>query len=418
MQKMQSLFKFSSFITSSSQYFILLIVFLFFMGTHLLDYYPWVFVVLALFIVNWTQMRKWETMLLVGFILSTFVTWYFLDNSIISNTRLLGQFALIFVMYMIGLSMPINQSNIHGTLEKNLFYFLFIFFIGYMFSLTYSYIFIEQDNPLTDLGMHMCFQNEYKRTQVNGGLLVSTIITYYLTFMAILLPFILLFFKNFQKNRFSYLELIFLSGLSLFSIFLAAEMGRRTTMVLIVVILSYLLLFKIIEHVKKINLKMIFFILILFLVILGLGYYFLEGTEAVNRLISRGFQDRRFGLWIKGIQVMFDYPFGGGYNIVLSNFTKLAHNTWIDVGKDLGVIPFIFFILLSGVFVYHILHMLFNKEISIFIKQTVMIASITLFTILMIEPIFNSDKTFFSYTMFLLGTLITLNNTAKEKQIR
>ncbi len=408
---MQLLSKISSF--STNQYTIILIGFLFLIGSHLFDYYPWIFIILAIFIIDFKHIQKWETTLLLGFIISVATTWYFLDNNILFNSRLLGQFTLIFVMYMVGLSVPINQTNTTIPIGKAFFYFLFIFFIGYMFSILYSYIFIEQNNPLTPLGMHTCFQNEYKQAHVNGGLLVSTILTYYLTFMVILLPFILLYFKTFKQNGFTYLELIFLLGLSLFSIFLAAQMGRRTAIVLLIVILCYLFLYKLIKHWKQLNLKVIFLIIILSITLMGVGSYFLEDTSAIQRLISRGFHDRRFGLWIKGIQVMLDYPFGGGYDIILSNFSKLAHNTWIDIGKDLGIIPFIFFLLLSLVFIYHVLCISFNKTINIFIKHTIVIISITLFTILMIEPVFNSDKTFFSYTMFFLGVVITVNNKYK-----
>ena len=409
---MQLLSKISSF--SNNQYTMILIGFLFLIGSHLFDYYPWIFIIIALFIINFKHVKKWETILLLGFILSVAITWYFLDHSILFNTRLLGQFALMFVMYMVGLNVPINQTNMTVPIGKALFYFLFIFFIGYIFSLIYSYIFIEQNNPLTSLGMHVCFQNEYKQTHVNGGLLVSTILTYYLTFMVTLLPFILLYFKTFKKNGFTYLELLLLSGLSLFSIFLAAEMGRRTTIVLLIVILCYLFLYKLIEHGKQLNLKMIFLLIVLLTTLTGIAYYFLEDTAMIQRLMHRGFNDRRFGFWIQGIQVMFDYPFGGGYNVVLSNYTNLAHNTWIDIGKDLGLIPFILFLLLSLVFIYHVVRILFNKTINIFIKHTIMIISITLFTILMIEPVLNSDKTFFTYTMFLFGVVIAVNNRYKS----
>lgn len=408
---MQLLSKISSF--STSQYTMILIGFLFLIGSHLFDYYPWIFIMVAILIIDFKHVQQWETILLLGFIISVAITWYFLDNSIIFNTRLLGQFTLIFIMYMVGLSVPVNQTKMTIPIGKSFFYFLFIFFIGYMFSVIYSYLFIVQDNPLSELGMYVCFQNEYKKALINGGKLISTILTYYLTFIAILLPFILVYFRNFRKYGFSIISLIFLSCISIFSIYLTSEMGRRTTMVLIILILSYLFISKIIEQRKKINLKIIFLTLMVLLLISGVGYYFLEDTAVVNRLISTGFKDRRFGLWIKGIQVMFDYPFGGGYDIVLSNFSKLAHNTWIDIGKDLGVIPFILFLLLSLVFMYHLLCILFNKTINIFIKHTIVIISIILFTILMIEPVLNSDKTFFAYTMFLLGVVITVNNKNK-----
>jgi len=395
---------------SINQYFIILVGFLLLVGSHLLDYYPWILVTIAIFIIDFKHMKQWETILLLLFILSVAITWYFLDHNILYNTRLLGQFALMFVMYMIGLNIPVNQTNITVSTGKAFFYFLFIFFIGYTFSLIYSYFFIEQNNPLTPLGMHVCFQNEYKRTNVNGGLLVSTILTYYITFIAVLLPFVLMYFKTFKKNGFSYLELMLLLGLSLFSIFLVSEMGRRTTIVLFITIFIYLFFYKLIENRKQLNLKIFVLSIVLFIGLTTIAYYFLQDTSMMERLTRRGFHDRRYGFWIQGIYIMLDYPFGGGHDVVMSNFTKLAHNTWIGIGKDLGIVPFVLFLCLSFVFIYHIIRILLNKTISVFVKHIIMITSMVLFTILMIESVFNSDKTFFTYTLFLLGVVIALNN--------
>ena len=395
---------------STNQYFIMLLGLLLLIGSHLLDYYPWILIAVAIFIIDFRYVKKWETILLLLFISSVVITWYLLDHSILYNTRLLGHFTLIFVMYVIGLNMPINQTNLTVPSSRAIFYFLFIFFIGYIFSLIYSYSFIEQHNPLNYLGMHVCFQNEYNRTQVNGGLLISTILTYYLTFIAVLLPFILMYFKTFKKNGFHSIELILLLALSLFSIFLVAEMGRRTTIVLFVAIFIYLFFYKLIENRKELNLKIFVSSIVLIVGLAAVAYYFLQDTSMIERLARRGFHDRRYGFWIQGMHIMLDYPFGGGHDVVMSNYTKLAHNTWIGIGKDLGIIPFILFVCLSFVFIYHIIRILLNKTISVFVKHIVMIISIVLFTILMIESVLNSDKTFFTYILFLLGVVIAINN--------
>jgi len=395
---------------STNQYFIMLLGLLLLIGSHLLDYYPWILIAVAIFIIDFRYVKKWETILLLLFISSVVITWYLLDHSILYNTRLLGHFTLIFVMYVIGLNMPINQTNLTVPSSRAIFYFLFIFFIGYIFSLIYSYSFIEQHNPLNYLGMHVCFQNEYNRTQVNGGLLISTILTYYLTFIAVLLPFILMYFKTFKKNGFHSIELILLLALSLFSIFLVAEMGRRTTIVLFVAIFIYLFFYKLIENRKELNLKIFVSSIVLIVGLAAVAYYFLQDTSMIEKLARRGFHDRRYGFWIQGMHIMLDYPFGGGHDVVMSNYTKLAHNTWIGIGKDLGIIPFILFVCLSFVFIYHIIRILLNKTISVFVKHIVMIISIVLFTILMIESVLNSDKTFFTYILFLLGVVIAINN--------
>ena len=402
---------------SATQYIISLSIFLFLLGSHLFDYYPWVFVIMAVIIVDWRQAKKWESALVIALIFSMYVTWYFIDPNILHHTLFLGQGALVFMVYLLALSsvQAILKSKTL-SIEKILFYLIFIFFIGYMFSLVYSYLFLEADNPVTREGMYVCFQNEYKRIHMNGGNLISTIIAYYLSFMVIALPLILFHFKSFKKQGFYSMELISLITLSLFALFLALQMQRRTVILLLLMSSSYFTLYKLWQYAKGMDIKKIWGVIIFFVCLAGLSYYFLQDTAIMKRLITEGLHDRRFGWWVQGIQAMLDYPFGGGYDVIVGQTTKLAHNTWIDIGKDFGIIPFIVFILLSFTFLYRLSHLLLFKNISLLTKHMIVIVTASLFIIFMIEPIFNSDKTFFIYYIYLFGLLVALDHAALSEK--
>ena len=296
------------------------------------------------------------------------------------------------------------------------------FFIAYVLLLLYSYIVLPLDNPLTREGMYVCFQNEYKRLNVNDGNLISTIIAYYLTFTVIILPFILFYFKEFRERKFSYFELLFLLGIASFALYLSTEMGRRTVLLLLLLTFLYLGVSVIANKFKARNYYYILFVVIILILFAAIAYYLFADTMAGKRLISSAImQDRRFQFWLPGLQAMIDYPFGGGNSVYVAQDMKLAHNTWIDIGKDFGIIPFVAAIVFFLVHLFHLIRIMLNKTLDSFIKHIFVIFFMCFFAILMIEPVFTSDKTFFFYIIFYLGLLknyaTLLQNNEKEKSI-
>jgi len=239
---------------------------------------------------------------------------------------------MVLVMYLLGSSIH-PYSSIKSSLlsEKRVFYLLFVFFIAYTLSIAYSYFFIPQDahlypDKVVPNGMHVWFQNEYKRLHVHEGRLISTIIAYYLTFTAILFPFLFFKFKTFRERKFYYVEWLFLVLLSLFALYISNIMGRRTVLFLFVLIFLYFASLIIVKY-------MIY--------------------------------------WIPGLKAMLAYPFGGAHEISVAQGMKLAHNTWIDIGKDYGIIPFVTFVLFCIMHVPYILKVLFSHSVSHFIKHQI-----------------------------------------------
>ena len=402
------------------------ILFLFILGSHLLDYHPLFFIVVSIILIDWRKIYLKEVLVLFIFLTSVYITLLFLDRDIIHNfdkaMKFLSQALMLFLAYLFGLSIRKFSKSKTFKNDKFIFYIFFGFFIAYTISLLYSYIVLPEDNPITREGMYVCFQNEYKRLNVNGGNLISTVIAYYLTFTVILLPFILLYFKEFRARKFSHLELLFLVGCSFFTLYLASEMGRRTVLFLLLLTFLYLGISIIINKFKAHNYYHILLVVISIILLIILGYYFFADTMAVKRLISLDItQVKRFQFWTPGLQAMMDHPFGGGHDVIVGQNgkgfnMKLAHNTWIDIGKDFGIIPFVAFIIFFLIHMLYIIRVFLSKTINSLTKHLFVVIFVCFFAIMMIEPVFTSDKTFFFYIIFYLGFLKNYSDCIKSHE--
>jgi len=396
-------------------YFLFIFAFLLLLGWHGLDYSLYFFALFGLFFVDKKILFTRDTIIFFIFIGSVYVTWVFLDTNLlhywIYTLRLFSQGVLVFVMYLIGRSIPVFQK---GYNVKILFYLLFVFFIAYVLSIGYSYFVFPENRHLSSLGMLVWFQNEYKRLHVNGGHLISTIIAYYLTFAAMIVPILVLKYNKMLKVGFNHFELLFLLAVSVFALFIAGEMGRRTVLVLTILSFLILILWDIKEYLSTFDAKKFIFWGLALTIILVVGYYFMHDTPAIKKLFRVGLHDKRFSWWLSGIKAMMDYPWGGGHGVFLAHNMKLTHNTWIDIGKDFGILPFLSFILVSMLSLYYAARLLFFSSLKNLNKQLIILMTITMFAIMMIEPVFTSDKTFFAYISFFYGLLKNIYDTTKD----
>jgi len=450
MHKLLSFYKINF---SDKTYTLLLLLFLVLLGSHFLDYHLYIFLAFAPFLINWSNLSNKNVLLVIFFILSIYGTWVFLDLRLLYQFDLaLGVFShgiLILCMYLLGFSIKIEQKNGILISNKNIFYLLFIFVISYSFFILCSYVTIEQDHPLTGVGMYVCFPNPYQHAHVNGGRLISTILTYYLTLMTFILPFLLFYFSKLKKQGFYIIELLLLLSLSIFVLYISAIMGRRTVFVLFLLVSLFLFftsLIKYLQHIKD-NKKVLFFIVIASIFVYGIYSFiitppknsiqtqgiivtpdliipivstpkaFMESTHIpiVQKLMHKGLSDHRFEWWSTAFNVMIEHPFGGGNGVYIAPGIRLAHNTWIDIGKDLGILPFILFLSITLLHIYYLLHIFFSKKIEILLKYQLIMISMGIFPIMMIEPVFTSDKTFFAYIFFYFGMLSKFYIELKKK---
>jgi len=419
---------------------ILTLTLLFVLGTHVLDNKLYLLIPLLLLLIDWHKLTLKNSFLVAALVIAIYGMWIYILPWIFQYQNLtitiFSHAILMLFMFFLGRSISLGKS------DKKVFYMLVMFFMGYMVSLVCSYLkpylqetseillaignelfVIIQQAPTAasslhgSAGMDVCFPNEYKRTHVNNGYLISTIIAYYLSFMAIILPFIVFNFKAMRERKFSYFEYILLLLFSLFALYLANEMGRRTVVVLLLLSFVVVLIFSILSLIKKNDLKRAILVVTIALAIVTGAYIFFHDTPAIQRLVAVGFHDKRFGWWSKGIETMLSYPFGGGHNVYITSYTKLVHNAWIDIGKAFGIIPFVLFVMTSLYFVYIMLLLLITPKVSVFLKQIILLFSLAFFAILMIEPVFGSDKTFFAFLLFFFGIISNIYDHRIQNEI-
>jgi hypothetical protein len=380
--------------------------FLILLGLHLFDYTPFAFVAASLFLIDWREVWTKETGIVILFLLSVYVTWFFLDHHIIENQWCIGHGILLFSGYALGLSINVPYLKDTPYEEKIIFYLLFGFFFAYMVSLLYSYITLPSASALNREGMYVFFQNEYKRLHINDGNLISTIIAYYLSFSVVLLPLVLFHFKMLLSKKFHIVELFLFILNALFALYLANAMQRRIVVLLLIVVFCYFAVLLLLNHLRSMSLRKLFSTLLIIVFSLSAGYYLMHDSEAVKRLVSTDLLHvRRFGFWLPGLQAMLDHPWGGGHGVFVGHNMRLAHNTWIDIGKDFGLIPFILSIILFGVHSVKLFQIISNRNVDRIYKDIFIIIFLCFFVIMMIEPVFTSDKTFIFYLMFYFGFL-------------
>lgn len=374
-------------------------LFFFLLGSQLLVNFWLVFILFSLFLIDWKRLFSIEVGVLALFLFSLYGGLAYRDQAIAVH---LQEAVMVFVVYLLGLSLRGVSTN--ETLdEKKLFYLLYAFFFAYILAILYSYLALPQDMPLKTWGMQVYYRRGHEGILINDGKLLSSIIAYFLTMAAAMLPLLIFNFKAFIERKFTLFELFFIGAAGIFSLYLATEMGRRTT-IFILLLISLFMVAKIVYVILKRH--NIYWALSFFagtILVFIVGYYLVADTLAVKRILVRGLGDPRYGWWMDGLRYAIKYPWGGGENIVIQGQYIYAYNLWVDIGKSYGI-----FALLSLV-AFHLLHIKYfyrifhHKEISSFMKNLIFIIALVIVTYFIIEPVYQSEKSYFFYTIFLLG---------------
>lgn len=394
----------------SNGYIVSLLIFMAILGSHLFDDKVYILVLLSLFLIDWRSL-EYKMLLLPGaFLLSVAVTWISIDHRVLSEfefgLNVISRLSLIAALYLMGLSVVAyierekKTDNIHMW-----FYILSIFIFAYVVILFISYFALKQDTPLSSWGMHVLFPNEYKRLNVNSGRLISTIIAYYLTVAIAFFVFVLTFLDKLKKRAFYWWEITLIIIIGLGALYFASVMDRRAPFVILLLAIVVVILARVREILySKKNLAVALIILAAIVLSVYMFSGSVESNGGISRLLNSNlFDDKRFSWWGIGLKAMIDFPVGGGHGVMVAHHTKLAHNTWIDIGKDFGVLPFLLFLLLTLQYVYFLYKIVFFSGLDILIRILLVMVPLSIFPILMIEPVFTSDKTFIAYLFFHIG---------------
>ena len=298
-----------------------------------------------------------------------------------------------------------SQSN--GNNKKNICAFLLCFVLGYLLR-----AFILLFTTIINQGYH--FVNFLTGIDWYSGNTVyisrNGLSLFFVPFFVISLPFI------FEKNNFKkWWIVLFAVVVDLIAIISSIIVGNRALIVCIFIwfIAQFLITFAKIQN-KKIfySLFISLFVLVIVFFLIFIGVIPLPNSllniYGIRRLIEGGSNSERMSFYVYFVQNFWRYPFGGMYN----NLGRYLHNFYLDIYNFGGLIPFLLFSFFLVVFVLDSKHVL-NKKYYFKESETtryVLWMFVGLFTLGMIEPIFQTDNIICSIIFFCFGYMRGLSS--------
>lgn len=406
----------NSYLVPDKYYLQAITLFFFLLGSQLLVNHWFIFIFFALFLIDWRKIFSAEVYTLTLFLLSLLYPYYNFyihkgiyghEHSIVS---VLSEILMIFVVYLLGVSLK-GISTKDLTSERKVFYLLYGFFIAYGLVLIYSFFVfpINQRFPTDGMRLYYTATESIKHIHYQwGGTLVSTVVAYSITVFITVIPFIIFNFKAFKDRRFTHIEIFALISLALSSLFFALKMGRRMTLLFLLLLFIFFSVKFILKDLNKFNLYRVLFIFSAFILVFMVGYFFIvdanDFTFLIRRMMSGNFQIR-IGYWAEGWQYILQHPWGGAGYLLVDSHHYYAHNAWIDIGKRFGIFPFILMILFWIMHIRYFAKIILNQKVSNFMKSLILVIAFALFADWMIEPLPLTHKSLFFYTIFFMGFL-------------
>lgn len=219
-----------------------------------------------------------------------------------------------------------------------------------------------------------------------------------------LFPLLFIKDKSIRSNR-TFKLMIFL--VFAVSIYVTFSLGNRTGLLIIIASTIMVFLFS----TKLTARKILSFVLLMFLFILGallyMGNTFGVKDKWLNSSIGYRMQhfsaleDPRFMAWGEALVGVFKNPTGGRKTELSLNY---AHNLWLDVGHDAGIIPFILLLAFS-ILGFLSLGKFYKSKQPVMFKALI-IASFTAIVITcFLEPIMQGWFYYFTIFCILLGVI-------------
>lgn len=110
------------------------------------------------------------------------------------------------------------------------------------------------------------------------------------------------------------------------------------------------------------------------------------------------------------LKLLPQYPFGG------VPYASYAHNLWVDIAKEAGVIPFVLYILFFICIIKTTMLFYGNKNVDYSYKVFFVPIVITFFLVFFTEPIMEGMPIIFSLFCFVVGGLTGFNKASKYEK--
>lgn len=240
----------------------------------------------------------------------------------------------------------------------------------------------------------------------NGAQIAATGLNSYVSLGLCLLPIIFLSSKKEKNIKWRFISLLAFIA----SAFATIQLANRTG--ILIVVASVILVAVLSKKTKSFMRNSVVSILLI-----GLGaVIYITDTFGVkswweNSLVYSRFlesslgDDPRFEAWSLAITGLFDHPMGGRLTDVGIYY---AHNTWLDIGVDGGVISLVLFgvfTLTSIVILYQFLKIKHPPTLKVLIISI----HAGFFITFLFEPVMQGLMDYFTFYCFLVGVLLRIN---------
>lgn len=304
------------------------------------------------------------------------------------------------IIFLIVGYLGISNKNFYDKI----FYFILLFIIGLNVYSFFSVIYTS----IKFGGIINKFHSSGDRNILsfwNGNPISATALTGFMSFGLCLLP-IILFVKLKLNIR---LLFIYLFISSLYSTYMVSS---RTSIAILFLSIILFIIFQI-NNKRNIILN-IFFLSVTLIIISALKYFDLFSRLQELFLFKRIFEtdlkdDSRILTWEIVTSNIINYPLGGREIPLKIGY---AHNLWLDVVYNAGVIPFIMLIIFSLLSLFIVISLLMHShyyEFNIFI----VILLVPFYIIFMLEPVLQGLNIYFVFYCFFIGVIIKTNEIMK-----
>lgn len=237
---------------------------------------------------------------------------------------------------------------------------------------------------------------------------------YFLIMMAVSLVFWVIYLKENKLSIVGLLLSVMAVGISLYGLGRMSTCAMVVSFVMVVVLYVFENKYKI--SIKK-SIKTISMSLIAFLILL-LDKGRVYGLVTLRDWGEDGgiLNNIRFKLWQEGLKLMMQHPLGSS-DILLEPYEGrvegYAHNTWIDIGRTGGVIPFVLMVIFTVIVCIRLVQ-IWKKEKCVE-KYALIAVFIGMTLYCMFEPVLNANPYFFCGEVFLSGMVMGGYNAVRKR---
>lgn len=310
----------------------------------------------------------------------------------------IGRLVYPTLFLLLGYKLIDNKIN-----YKKIINFLFVIIIGLTL---YGFLSLMKSLSLYGSmeGMMATFGGRNVLNLWGDGFISATALTAYLSFSLAFLP--LLFIKGFGKPEKMLMFILFLM-----SIYTINQTSSRTGILIIVFSVITVILFS--DRISGKKVTRIFggtlgFFLVAFLYSLNIFNVKsnITNTYLYQRILNTNIgNDSRVMAWETVLSNIFTYPLGGRGVSLRHGY---AHNLWLDVGYDAGLIPLVFLMIFTIGSLFSVAKLLKSNH-PIYVKALVISMLTAFFVIFMFEPVLQGITVYFMVFCFFIGVIYKIN---------